>query len=86
MVEIRRQRRLVSSAFRWDLIVKGILEAYYRRGMGGSMRLVFSKRINARINTLPIGKGEKGKERKMGAVEIGREGREEGKGRRTGKF
>lgn len=31
--------------------------------MGGSVRLVFSKKINARKNMLPIRKGEQGKER-----------------------
>ena len=31
--------------------------------MGGSVKLVFSKKTNTRTNMLPIGKGEKGKER-----------------------
>lgn len=83
MVEIRRQRRHISSTFRWDLIVKGSLEAYYRREAweeAGIQQKDKCTHKHASNRERREGKGE------MGDVEIGREGSEEGKGRRTGKF
>lgn len=49
--------------------------------MGGSVQLVFSRKTNARINMLPMWKGEEGKDE-----QIGRDGSAEGRGRWTGKF
>lgn len=85
MVEIRRQRRRVSSAFRWDLLVKVSLEVSYRREAWEEACGWYSAKRQTHAQTC-FQLGKERRERRDGEVEIGSEGSEEGKGRWTVKF